>query len=317
MLFIESDNEWKGVPEWASFLVNFGYHWPKPSPKVRRIALISLPCDSAAAGLVSLGSLIRSLEDPSCNDVSRHLQRMQSGSDKIIRRYGSQHRFVLCGRKDEHGFWVHTTSLGRKNYSTPINEKNAFEWRFDDEPFMTVAHGNHLPYARIYRGLVDPSCTILESNLNQSYSGICLAGRIMGKRATRTMMARICFRIERSDADTGLDQLLTVYGWSSEMISRLLFFNSRTESFDRDSAPPHLIIADGDASFLRVISTFQESDIIAIIDRTLERQRLEEINQKMADLDTWYAKETEYSEDVPVAPRGISFAIWRRRGICQ
>ena len=70
--FSEASSAWMPIPTWVSFLVQLGFKWPCQTPGERRIALISMPCDSAAAGLVTLGALIRDLGNPNANNLDRH-----------------------------------------------------------------------------------------------------------------------------------------------------------------------------------------------------------------------------------------------------
>ena len=69
MRFLDDQNENENLPNWAYFLINFGYQSKLYTGSKRRIALISMPCESAAAGLVSLGALIRDLEDPQASPL--------------------------------------------------------------------------------------------------------------------------------------------------------------------------------------------------------------------------------------------------------
>lgn len=84
---------------------------------------------------------------------------------------------------------------------------------------------------------------------------------------------------------------------------------------DRYTAPPRLVVADGDSAFLAVLDDkklFGQSDIIAVIDRTLERERLETITEKLQSISQWYVREDDQPENVPL-PIGMSLAIWRER----
>src|SRR5262245_44381956 len=72
MLFSEALGEWRPLPGWAAYLIQLGFHWPKRNEERRRIALISMPCESAGAGLVALGALVKGLGDPSANDIDGH-----------------------------------------------------------------------------------------------------------------------------------------------------------------------------------------------------------------------------------------------------
>jgi len=58
---------------------------------------------------------------------------------------------------------------------------------------------------------------------------------------------------------------------------------------------------------------FGGSEIIGVLDRTLDRSRLDAVREKMASLDSWYTLDMDSLEIVPATPKGISCAIWRRR----
>jgi len=81
------------------------------------------------------------------------------------------------------------------------------------------------------------------------------------------------------------------------------------------ATPSRLVVADGNASFLKVIdrSNFEQSDIIAVFQRVIERDKLEELGSKLASLDQWYALDTESMGCLPPSPRGIAVSILRRR----
>ncbi|CAN5483454.1 hypothetical protein BH20ACI3_BH20ACI3_39670 [soil metagenome] len=83
MQFSEFRQEWRSLPAWVRFLIDFGYEWPSHETRPRRIALLSTPCDSAGAGLVALGSMIRGLASPSANDVD--------GYHEALTRYARQY----------------------------------------------------------------------------------------------------------------------------------------------------------------------------------------------------------------------------------
>jgi hypothetical protein len=51
----ESGLDRKEILAWAHYLIRLGNSWPHPDPGKRRIALVSMPCDSAAAALIALG----------------------------------------------------------------------------------------------------------------------------------------------------------------------------------------------------------------------------------------------------------------------
>jgi len=124
-------------------------------------------------------------------------------------------------------------------------------------------------------------------------------------------MTKIRFEDDGCEAD--LSQLLTVQAWMPGTVSRVMFYNARTEEFDRQQAKPQVVIADGDLSFLRVIdgNDFENSDLIGVIHRTMERDRLEAIGTKLENLRQWY--DHSVLEGLPQAPRGIGISVLKRR----
>jgi hypothetical protein len=103
--------------------------------------------------------------------------------------------------------------------------------------------------------------------------------------------------------------LLTVQDWLPDTISRVMYFNSRTKEFDRPASQPHLVVADGDACFLSLLGMqeFADSDVIGVIHRTMDRERLEAIGIKLASLRQWYEPDV-----APKTPRGIAITVLKR-----
>jgi len=66
-----------------------------------------------------------------------------------------------------------------------------------------------------------------------------------------------------------------------------------------------LVIADGDASFLRVLNRpeFQRSDVIGVFHRTCDRDNLELLGNRITDLRQWYVDDAETLGAMPRAPR--------------
>jgi hypothetical protein len=78
MQFSEANGAWQVIPRWADFLIRLGFEWPEGESETRRIGLISMPCDSAAAGLIALGAMRRRLELDDANDLTAHFQRIRA-----------------------------------------------------------------------------------------------------------------------------------------------------------------------------------------------------------------------------------------------
>ena len=336
MLFTEANLEWQAIPQWADYLIQLGYRWPGSALGQRRIALVSMPCDSAAAGLIALGALIRDFGNPKANDVDGHY-------DSVI-RYARQFLCACqtcdtrCIPERKHcGYFAEAT--GRVRYKGKIywvsgksslaERRLVFERRnrskqtvsptsntlidlhIDGEPSPQVNDQVDVLPEGAYARIVDGS-KIIRENLQRSFSGLCLAGRAAGEATTREICDFIRFR--NDDDEFNLSTLLTVHGWSLQTISRIVFFNARTEQFDRRTSPPALVIADGDASFLKVLSRpeFQRSDIVGVVHRTLDREHLESIGNRMLGFHQWYSKDSDLLSRLPSAPTGISISILRK-----
>jgi hypothetical protein len=130
-------------------------------------------------------------------------------------------------------------------------------------------------------------------------------------------MSDIRFRDDGREAN--LSQLLTVQSWMPGTISRVMFYNARTEEFDRHAGKPQVVIADGDISFLKVVdgSDFEHSDVVGVIHRTMERDRLEAVGTKFENLRQWYDPDDSIFDGLPERPRGIGISVLRRRQPCQ
>lgn len=319
MKFSEAHDPWRSVPEWASFLIEFGFAWLSATLDARRIALVSMPSDSAAAGLIALGAMRKCLELDDASDVGSHYQRLldiaRARPKGVYLRHGNKtDRFVFDGF-DENGNPIVKNVTVKWSQRITITRSMAMNWRISGEAPVTVLNGQQVPNSQFYTQLVRNGGEIKPPNLSQSHSQICLAGRGIGEARTRDFMMNIRFANDGCEAD--LSQLLTVQGWMPGTVSRVMFYNARTEEFDRRHGKPQVVIADGDTSFLRVVDgkDFDHSDVVGVIHRTMERDRLEAIGTKLENLRQWY----DYSglDGLPQAPRGIGICVLKRRQTCQ
>ena len=340
MLFTEANTESRPIPPWARFLLDFGWKWPRQELGVRRIAVISMPCDSAAAGLIALGTMIRDLQDASANDLSLHSKRLvdyarsytehcsQCGMDPcdpktaqcglsakvsgLLRSTRYPNRLFHIQRMTDQSdwpFWVIPTAGGGRD--APLVDDHQYFYINGEPAPQWVDVGGHLP-EEPYRQLIG-DIRVFPGNLGKSYSGICLAGRAAGEESTREACATVQFH--DGVKGYGLEELLTVYGWSECNVSRVSFFNSRTDTLHRNTVLPSLVVADGDASFLRAVDKpeFQQSDIVGVIHRTMERDKLEAVGNRLVQLNQWYLPDFELLAGLPAPVRGISVSVLRRR----
>jgi hypothetical protein len=204
-------------------------------------------------------------------------------------------------------------SLARRDLTWWPDPRRATEWRIDGDPVSQLTnHDGALP-GGAYVEIIN-NAQIIPDNLRRSFSGLCLAGRVTGENATREACASVRFLC--ASGEHRLPDLLTVHGWSSShVVSRTTFYNARTEKLDRRASAPALVVSDSDTSFLKVLSEeeFQRSDVIGVFHRTMERDHLEAIGNRMLGLRQWYAEDSEMLTQLQSVPRGISVLIISRR----
>jgi len=312
----ESNGPWREVSRWVEFLIAFGATWQTSEGGSRRIALISMPCDSPGAALLALGAMRRRLSNTDANEIASHFGRIRAsarpGAPPTTLRWAQKKRSrFLLDSVDERGLlWAKEvdSSSGLRKI---ITERQALDWSFDGEPPVQVVPGARLPWQDFYEEFSPRSEAVHAENLGRSDGGVCLAGRATGQAATRRTASSIKFRLGERIADVG--QLLSVSGWSENAVSRVSFFNCRTNEVDRSSTPPGIVIADGDISLLKTIDhkVFEGSDVIGVFHRILERDRLEALGQRLTDLRQWYEPDVAaHAEARP--PHGIRISVLRR-----
>jgi hypothetical protein len=314
--FSEANSSWQAMPRWVEFLLKCGYVCADPTLSSRRVGLISMPCDSAGAGIVALGAMRRRLTVDQAHDSASHYQRIErlatkNSTDTFLRHNKQKGRFRLEGQDRKGLIWVRN-DMGRLTARIAILPLSACDWHFDGEAPVQTIKGAELPHVDFYEALMN-ECPVLRSNLSLSDSGICLAGRVAGESVSKSTYADIRFQQHHNAAD--LSQLLTVQDWSPATISRVTFFNTRTRQLDRNTGLTRLVVADGDAAFLNVLENpeFNSSDVLGIIHRAVERERLEAIGFKIAELQQWYAPDVETRNFVQPVPSGITILAIRRR----
>lgn len=314
----EANEPWQPSPKWIRFLINYGCGCSALPPTVRRIILLSLPWDSAAAGLVAVGAVRHRLSLTGADDCASHFQRLErlaakpSGTTYLRHEeYKGRFRIVAGGGgivwvEREDSFWQ------KRLKRTAIFPWNATRWQIEGEPAVLPLHGDNQRYRPFYELLVEHAPTILPQNLARSDSAICLAGRVTGEAASRAILAAIRFRTGNRDVD--LSQLATVHGWSDGTVSRMTFFNTRTGQFDRRPMPPALVIADGDLAFHRVLNSkqFECSNIVGVIHRAIERDRLEALGNKIAELRQWYTPDVDCLQGVQPEQAAIVMTVFKR-----
>jgi hypothetical protein len=323
--FSEANTPWQDIPRWVGFLLKCGYVCADPVSTSRRISLISMPSDSAAAPLVVLGAMRRRLTLAQANDTTLHYQRIeQQATDPVnligtfLRHNKHKGRFLLESRDKNGVIWVRHEKGGNSRGFSRLTTRfailplSACDWHFDGEAPVKTIQGALLPHIDFYEPLLDET-EVFASNFSQSDSAICLAGRVSGESISKAICEGI--RFQRNGHSADLSRLLTVQDWSPGTISRVTFFNTRTKQLDRNTGLTRLVVADGDVAFLRVLESleFKSSDVLGVVHRTVERERLESIGFKIAELQQWYAPDREMHTRMPPTPLGITMLTLKRR----
>ena len=337
MEFSEGGKEWRVVPAWVAWLIGYGYRWRRDSAGARQIAILSLPCDSSASGLIALGALVRGLCsteasdlathsaaltgyahqfltwcrkcEVKCNPKTRRCGFLEEASGAVRHRDGERYTITEVSKRSDWGDAVVCANSRERRW---LFGRATADWQIAGEPHLILG-ADGAPLSRAFYDAFCIDSSLVPENLSQSFSGLCLSGRVAGESATRTIYRSIRFRLRESEAD--LATLLTIHGWQdSNSVSRVSYFNPRTGRFDRHACSPSLVVADGDESFLRALEhrDLQRSDVIGVVHRTVERARLETIGTRLGELRQWYDVDHSLSQ-CPPPPEGISLATLRRR----
>jgi len=319
MEFIEGGKRWEQLPDWASFMVDVGYGWPLFGAPGRRIALVSTPVDSTAAGLVALGALRRQLEDPRASDVEKHFERILELSRRkggvVLTSIGKGYKgkFLLEGSSSDEIHWA--TKCSGSGERITVLRGQAAAWQIDGEPKIEVGGPSLMPNSVLYENLMPTGGDIFVQNLRRSDSSICLAGRVGGELPAKSHFARVLLRPGPSLEALDLAQILTINEWSNSPTSRMLYFNSRTGNIDRATRSPMLVVADGIDAFLRALDFefFQRSDVVGVVCRETSGDKLDMLKSKMFSLLQWFQPTSWPQMSNTKKPRGVSLSSLRTK----
>lgn len=338
-----SESPFREVTEnqpWVKSLISFGSSWKTGKNYLRRIALISMPCDSPAAGLVVLGAMIRDLSDPSANDEELHYKNLQDyakqflvscapcdlrcnpevkrcghtkeATGSIKSRLKPNKTFYVSSQTDfEKNVLAFMYKKGEKQLTYTIKPQRAVDWHQEGDPPVEVRRIEGRLSSYPYEALSEER-QIFQENLARTFSGLVFAGRVSGEISTREVCNTLCF-VNGNDKYP-LGELLSIYNWYQGSVSRVAFFNTRTQVSDRKLISPSLVVADGDIAFLRVIDRpeFQNTDVVGIVNRNISHDRLEAVGQKMHP-NIWYESYIETNLSLKETPKGMSFSFIRKR----
>ncbi|MEO7866896.1 MAG: hypothetical protein ABIU54_04575, partial [Candidatus Eisenbacteria bacterium] len=232
MLFSEADQELQAVPPWVDYFLGLGYGWQEGGVEERRIALVSMPCDSPAAGLVALGALVRDLANPRANDAEGHFDSLLRYARQYLRccrrcRVRCDPAAKGCGytaeasghlRRSKDNYIISTesdlgrqhlvASLERKGLTRWVNPRCAADWGIDGEPPPKSIRATEALSPAAYASIVK-GAPVTPENLRTSFSGLCFAGRASGEAPTRQLYAST--RLQLGGNMRTLADLLTIH----------------------------------------------------------------------------------------------------------
>ena len=305
-------DEWTDLPRWATFLIKAGGLLASHSDGMRRIGLISMPCETVAAGLIALGAIGKHLRIPGANDRAVHLNRIrqlanqQGNTEGILDLRNPRGRkrgpYKVEGEYGPNLLWAVLQS--DPTVRVTISLETSRYWKFQDETAVQLIDGRLLAYGDIYAALPSLPEALIPEGLSTSDSSVCLSGKTMGGRATYDSYNAI--RIKTTDGvPCSLAQLLTVHPWSDTQVSRIAYFNPRMKTIDRMKHAVRLVIADGADSFLSAVSEFPTSSILGTYDRSADHDVLDQLGNKIQELTQWYKGDSELLEGLGEIPPSI------------
>jgi hypothetical protein len=317
VMYADDEEEWMPIPTWADWFLRLGYDWPDQG-KHRRLCIVSTPCDSPGAGLVALGMMRRRLEIPTANDLSSHIIALRTrltmnSADTIVRRVnkpGRKNRWRFSHQEITGTLWV--SCINDPEIRSPIIERRAFDWHIEGEPPVQVLEASPMVMSSVIPFLAKESNAILTENLARTDSAICYAGRGGGERQTRETLSAV--QLKHDDDSASLASLLTIDGWHAGRVSRISYYNSRTGVLDREAAPTKVVCIDGPSALQKVVADlrFSAADIVAVVPRTADSNKLEAASQYLASLSQWYTPETSASLSMESAPLGVALIVLKK-----
>lgn len=334
---------WQKMPGWVNFFLELGRNWPrKVSGPTRKIRIISTPTKSPAAGLIALGAFTTDLSNPAANDKSRHYDTLLGYARQFLTNCRNcKHRcnpdLVRCGYISEStGVLRNVNELRKKYYIHPETNLQQKDLRLYSEHngkvvkigFDNPLHNPEGTYKYYIEGAAPLSLggstnrfdsspineifcnqSFINENLTTSYSALCYAGIASGEIATQSELARFIFK---TSIKKSLAELLPIYGWNNGnmKLSRVIYYNSRGNgSFSQPVNNPNLVIADGTDALNSVLSQHKklgDADVIAVVSRIIERNKMEEFSDKLDSLSQWYEK-IDISDQCPPGCYQVEF----------
>lgn len=114
--------------------------------------------------------------------------------------------------------------------------------------------------------------------------------------------------------EKSLAELLTIQAWTPGTVSRLVYHNPRTGDIGRTPNAIRVVVADGDSAFLKAVynEKFEDSDVIGVVHRDIERGRLIGIGDMLMQKRQRYDFDDSYPDALVETPCGIELTVLSR-----
>ncbi len=317
MQYFEAHALYDAVPAWAAAALGLGYRWRLSGSNARRIGLLSMPCESEAAGLIALGVLRSDLERTTANHVDTHFDlllrtcrervaarmRREDSSEETawdVRNAVDDTRWRFVAYDGDLDAIVlelakHRPVVKLKGKRVPnphgacrryIMRDYAIDWQLRDCPLPQLPQDGKALELSAYSDL--PGCVgpILEENLRRSYDGLVLVGQGAARDSTY-MQKFYAAGFASADRRLPLADLLTLHHSERKYIRRLRFLNERVHQ-DEAVHAAWLVVADGISALLCAEKLYPASDIIGVCNRDASAEAILQLKDWLNDIIRYY-----------------------------
>lgn len=342
MRYFEANVLHDAVPKWVASALSLGYRWHQSGSDARRIGLLSMPCESEAAGLIVLGALRSDLERATANHVDTHFDLLlRACRERVaaLKRAGepsgqpswdvrnvvedtcwrfaadndSADKIVLEDSK-----YRPLLKRGGKLILNPngpcrryITRENVHGWQLHDHPLPQVPPSGSALEQQLYSALPGCNGLILEDNLRRSYDGLVLVGQ-GAARDTTYMHKLYAVGFVSDDRRLPLGELLTLHHAEKNYIRRLRFLNERV----RDDSSGHeawLVVADGIPALLTAERLFSDSDIIGVCNRDAAAESIDRLRDRLNEIIRYYTDMNTDNCLLGALPEGVLLRVLQRK----
>lgn len=342
MQYFEGNVLYEAVPGWVAAALRLGYRWRQNGGQGRRIGLLSMPCESEAAGIITLGALRSDLERTTANHLDTYFDcLLQSCLERVAVRahpvgYPEDHSWDVRNVVDDTNWRfdfydseqdaialvnaAYRPVIKRNGRSIPnpngacssyIMRDNVICWQLGGSPLPQLPTDGKALDSSAYSNL--PGCCgqILEENLLRSYDGLVLVGQGAARDSAYVRKFYTAGFVS-ADRQLPLGDLLTLHHGERNYIQRLRFLNERAHHGAGVQAA-RLVVADGISALLCAEKLFPASDIIGVCSRDASVEAVLQLKVWLNDTVRYYtdAETSHYLSGE--MPAGMLLRVLQRR----